>query len=242
MSKPIYGNTVGVSKESQLEPRIAHNSNRINSIEGKLNIDNDIVKIVSGYSEVFESGATTEYQKSYKYIRILKLGSNGKTEEYVIEGSTSISYMHVRQYIDHIDDYENTVFSFSSGVLSKCPDFGVGNSDSERYANYIFFDGGKAYYHQGCRLYETIGSEYPGLADGEIMLEEKISPYDSSFIIVGLAEPIITDISDVYDFDGVIEVTTRSDYGDVTEDYGNTELNFYGVGYYEFAYMTKEGA
>ncbi len=71
-----------------------------------------------------------------------------------------------------------------------------------RYANFIFFEGGKAYYHQGCRYEENL--PYTTVVDN-VLCSEAGEPvleifYDSGLsyekFIFGLTEPIITDISE----------------------------------------------
>lgn len=75
-----------------------------------------------------------------------------------------------------------------------------------KYANFIFFEGGKAYYHQGCR-YITGLNQFNDLVRDEELNEytPEGEPVLMSFqdctgcftkFIVGLVEPIITDISE----------------------------------------------
>ena len=216
-----------------LAPKIEHNSNRITSIEGKLNIDNDIVKVVRGYttSTIYGNPDPAVNGNMYRYIRILKLGSKG-TVDYNSEYGF---YSYVKGYIDRIGSVDPIYFT--SKQFKNCPDYGVGNCDSDRYANYIFFEGGKAYYHQGCRLYEDYSKAV--LADGEIMINEWYG--DGKYVcVIGLVEPIITDISADIEFNGVYDLGELR-YNNMPGDYGNAGVYFYNNGYYEFAYMTKEG-
>ena len=219
-----------------LEPKIEHNALRIEKIEDKLGLDSDLVVIKSGYSEEMASGATQEAQISYKYIRLLKLGSFGQPEYYAEYGGWGYS----KHYISRIGNGGSEDIILPTTVLNKLPFYGYGNCDNGRYANYIFFENGKAYYHQGCRYYDS--GERAELAEGEIFVNEYNGDgmYKS---IIGLAEPIITDISAELDFDGVIEtnINITGVVGGIAGVYGKTNILFYGYGYYEFAYMTKEG-
>ena len=201
------------------EPKIAHNSIRIEKIEDKLGLDSDIVKIESGY----KNGGYFD-ANMYRYIRILKLGSNGATD-YLSDNN---EYVHSNSYLTKVNGISVTP--------NHCPDYGVWKSDDERYSNYVFFENGKAYYHQGCRL-----STEDNRQDGEIYLERNDASY--GVYIISLAEPIITDISEYWDFDGVIDLGELNNYTDGSiGDYGEGNIGFTGNGYIEFAYMTKEEA
>ncbi len=206
-----------------VEPKIAHNSMRIEKIEDKIGLDGDTVKIESGYKDGGYFDAAM-----YRYIRILKLGSNGSFKEIPEYFSVTVK----PSYITTING-----FSVVPSNLGKCPEYGVGNCDDERYSNYIFFDGGKAFYHQGCRAVSSTKLGRFELADGEVVLEGH--SIDEGAYIIGLAEPIITDISKDFAFDGVIDLGELGFGGD---EYGERGVGFTGNGYIEFAYMTKEGA
>lgn len=104
--------------------------------------------------------------------------------------------------------------------------------------DYIFFNNGKAYFHQGTRMDETwyMGGDQT-VEDGETVLDEL---YDYGAIIK-LAKPIITDISDKFTWDGIIDtegatsITIESLYNTV-DDYSNLhngdegEVSKYDVG------------
>lgn len=210
------------------EPRIAHNSMRIEKIEDKLGLDGDMVKIVGGY---YTSGSSIR-ESMYKYVRVLRLGAANGVASYNEE------YHEYIYYSGSFPEINGQRFRCLTGL----PGLGVGNHDNERYANYIFFEGGKAYYHQGCRL-----SDYDDTAEGEIALEKYAASID--VYIIGLAEPIITDITDKVTlngevFNGVLEldVTDNEETGDDYGVYGYGELLFNGDGFIEIAYMTKEEA
>ena len=200
----------------KVEPKIANNSLRIEKIEDKLGLDGDLVKIESGY----KYNSTIEIE-SYPYVRILKLGSNGRLKYAEQYGG----YECQKDYIRTVNG--NTVIPAD---MSAIPYYGIGNSDDERVSNYIFFENGKAYYHQGCR-YEY-GSDPISAEVGESIIEEVYGDGLYHYII-GLAEPIITDISDKIRFDGVVIVGSG---------YGRQTFSVGGDGYIEIAYMTKEGA
>lgn len=95
--------------------------------------------------------------------------------------------------------------------------------DSEH--DYIYFSGGKAYFHLGTRWidnwhYMTAEEQEEALEEGETVLD---TIYDEGALIL-LAEPEITDISDTLNFDGSIDtrgattIAVESKYNSAEDD------------------------
>lgn len=101
-----------------------------------------------------------------------------------------------------VNDQGAVLFELPSDVLTRLTDFGY-------RGNYIYFDNGKAFYHQANRAYDPYanggdGSGYynPPLEEGE----EVIHRIDYTMLIIKLAAPIVTDISDYITADGIIDL------------------------------------
>lgn len=102
-------------------------------------------------------------------------------------------------YLRHSHLNPPTQIALDNGVTIPLPtdlkQFGASEYD------YIFFEGGKAFYHQGSRWDDEY--ENPTYKEGE----SKITDEYEHGTLIALAEPIITDISDVFSFDGFIDTT-----------------------------------
>lgn len=88
-----------------------------------------------------------------------------------------------------------TKITLDNGTVIEIPEF-----ESYYKEDYIFFAGGKAYFHRSTRwdAYECYE-----LAEGE----EILYSVNDGGTLVKLAEPIITDISNRFDFDGLLDLT-----------------------------------
>jgi len=96
------------------------------------------------------------------------------------------------------------------------------NTDSE-YENYLFWEAGKMYYHQGCRYH--VGWLDLSLSEGEKVIEQV---YDEGYI-VALKEPVVTEVitdiesplknADGTSFDGILNAhgasSLKVEHGDI---------------------------
>lgn len=99
---------------------------------------------------------------------------------------------YVRNYPKSIQtDTGAVLFEMPDDVLSRLPEFGIAG-------NYLFFEGGKAYYKQTCRV-DAYDAEP---AEGEQIVEIIVD----GGAIIQLAEEIVTDVSDLIPFGGVVNV------------------------------------
>lgn len=133
-----------------------------------------------------------------RYAQISEI--HGMDSEYNVYGEY---YICVENHpVRLVTDKGDIVFELPSDVKSRLTDFGV-------RGNYIYFDNGKAFYHQANRIYkpyDTENGEYgyynPPLEDGE----EVIHQIKDLTVIIKLAAPVITDISDYITTDGIIDI------------------------------------
>lgn len=133
-----------------------------------------------------------------RYAQITEI--HGMDSEYNIYGEY---YICVENHpVRLVTDKGDIVFELPSDVKSRLTDFGV-------RGNYIYFENGKAFYCQKSRVYEPYDmgdGEYdyynPPLEDGE----EVIHRIKDLTVIIKLAAPSITDISDYITTDGIIDI------------------------------------
>ena len=89
--------------------------------------------------------------------------------------------------------------------------------------DYIYFEGGKAYYRCGTRWGEY---DNPTLEEGEYVIDS----VNDDGSLIALAEPIITDISDRFAFDGFIDMTGATNIT-VTSVYNSKDELLAGIEY-----------
>lgn len=93
-----------------------------------------------------------------------------------------------------MNDNGEVLITIPTNLTSNLADFGI-------QENYIFFEDGKVYYRQGAKI-ESYDYSVSNMQEGEYVID---SVYDAAEII-GLAKPIITDITDMISVDPIIDI------------------------------------
>ncbi len=163
-----------------------------------------------------------------RHAKIAKLG--GYTHRYHYESGGRIYDEANAVHISAIKDQNGT-------VLLSIPDVNgmVGLGNNADYANYIFFEGGKAYFRQGCRLASFVDGNAPQPEAGETVRES----YPNSACVIELADPIVSDISDLFgkdssgllDLEGVTELSFE--IAGFTHEKESEECGDGVIGYYD---------
>lgn len=186
-----YENAYANKQHHIIVGNVADNSSRITVLEHNAGIAHTTVQheYVSTYEEYSEDEwgwtSTTLPQNVHRYARIAKLFGVYST------------------YADYTNTYKAAKqnpckkISLNNGVTIEIPEnllnltnFGVSEHD------YIFFKQGKAHYHQGTKWY----------AYDEVPEGEKIADVYDHGQLFKLRTPIITDISNQWNFDGFIDL------------------------------------
>ena len=171
-----------VERLERLKRAIAENSFRIGEVETQMGIENTYAKLI------LNDGVNTIPDDILPYVKIAKIYGNYS------------SYCAYESYWSSIPNPVSTIQignKMTIGIpssLYSLPNFGVSQYD------YIYFSGGSAYYHQGTRWAEYYD---PTLEEGEHVLGDL---YDEGSLVL-LAQPIITDISDRFSFDGFLDLS-----------------------------------
>ena len=159
---------------------------RLSPLEERISVLEDKSKefvTVEGENEVIEipSGAK-------QYAQILEI--HGQWSLYPLY---SVYCDYVKNYPKRIlTDTDKVLFEMPEDVESRLTDFGI------RY-NYLSFDDGKVFYHQGAR----IGEYYEQPQDGETYGED----CEDSYRTFKFNNEIVTDVSDYISFDGTIDIS-----------------------------------
>jgi hypothetical protein len=164
---------------------------KITWTEGEKNAVKDLLGLWwKGFKTLQNEGETiTLSNVDTPYAQISEI--HGMDSDY---NSYESYYTAVKNYPKKIiTDKDNTVFELPNDVLSRLADFGI-------RGNYIYFDNGKAFYHQACRA-GSYDEQY-NLGEGET-LEHVIS---DTMSIIKLKEPVVTDISEHITSDGIINI------------------------------------
>lgn len=139
--------------------------------------------------------------------------------------------------VSFVTNQGKVLFEMPSDVLTRLTDFGY-------RGNYIYFDNGKAFYHQVNRAYDPYANG--GNGDGYYNTpleegEEVVYRIDYSIVIIKLATPVITDISDYITTDGIIDIgddeyITVVPYA--SEEEVKASTSFDGSEHYKFNFPT----
>ena len=125
------------------------------------------------------------------YARIDKLC--GMCSSYDTNGGNGYASAAINFPKRIINDKGKVLFEMPSNIIDG---LGVGQG---RYSNYVLFDNGRAYFHQSCKL-----TDYSYTLDSN---ETELATFYDSQKLIALANPVITDISDVVLSDGYIDIT-----------------------------------
>lgn len=191
-----YENAYANKQHHIIVGNVADNSSRITALEHNAGIAHTTVQheYVSTYEEYSKDEwgwtSTTLPQNVHRYARIAKLFGVYST------------------YADYTNTYKTAKqnpckkISLNNGVTIEIPEnllnltnFGVSEHD------YIFFKQGKAHYHQGTKWYT-----YAEVPDGDDTEGEMIADVYDYGQLFKLRTPIITDISNQWNFDGFIDL------------------------------------
>ncbi len=167
-------------------------------------------------------------QGASRYAKIRKIGGYTHRYHYDTDGNISDEANAVRI---------STLKDQNGRVLLSIPDVNglVGLGNDAAYANYIFFDGGKAYFRQACRLAPYVDGSIPSPKAGETLREV----YAGDACVIELAYPIVSDITDLFgedpsgllDLEGVTELSFG--IAGLAHPKNRTEVSDGVLGYYD---------
>lgn len=189
IEKITIGDNEYAIRDKETGALAAANAFRMDAIEKHLDVGNDFV-VVEGEHDVLTIPASV-----HRYAKVTALASNMYDNAYYDGFATQAPIA-----ILMLDDGENVLKTYSV-PYAQLPDYGYGvyGGGIHERNNYIFFEGGRAYYHHGA--YFVAGEDTPPENEGDFVLETQ-----EEGTVYAYAVPEIIDVSDILDFDGFIDL------------------------------------
>lgn len=209
-------------EERGFEVRLKEHDFRLSVLENHLGLDDSFVSLKDRSETVEIPANARQYAKISKLECLYMMNTYG--DGWYLQGVTGFRVL----------DEEGTVLRSYTVPVASLPDYGAGQTQSydpdvstyhdPANNNYIAFENGKAYYYHN--VYSLELSDYyaaPELRDPDDQQVDGLA-FNS---LIRLATPEVIDISDIFAFDGFLDLSGGStvvfDQLEPTDGYANTE-------------------